>query len=564
MNHAQISQQIIDSVAQSVRESSDIPAIIGKTLDIIHTHLHTSLTCFHVVDDTWQSYRLLGIHSICDDDVLAQRLRILSGQVFPFFEWQHHQHQPLVIADVQAEMCIEEHREKWQCWAHEQIQSIIFIPLWFGNCYEGMLTAAFDTTLSQETIRVSTLLAVGTYIAAALAQARLSLTVQSEQTSLYTILDQLPEGALIADSVTGSIRYANETAASLLQIPLVQLIGLPVHQFTRQHIPDAQNMDQGTLPPWNFFLIQALSGEIISSKEATIVTPNGQKIVVLISCAPISIKHDKQQILTGAIILFQDITKTKNVEQHKNEFLSIASHELRTPITIIQGFADLLAQMPLETSSLNELTQSALMHIVDQSEYLTRLIDAMLDITRVEQQQLHLNLAMYDLHRLLIQVVDSQLMTTNRHQLHLTVEGLQEQESLPGVFDKERIIQVISNLINNAIKYSPDGGTIEVGLRVAPTGDRSEKHREAWIWVKDQGMGIAPDECLRIFERFYRARVASNSSLSGFGIGLYVTKEIINRHGGRIWVESSLHEGSTFYIHLPLFSSPQITTGVAD
>lgn len=563
MNHTQIGQQIIDSVAQSVRESSDIPAIISSTLDTIHTQLHTSLTCFHVVDDIRQSYRLLGIHSSCDDDALAQRLHTLSGRVFPFFEWPGNQHQPLVIADVQADMCVE-HREKWQYWTHEQIQSIIFIPLWFGNYYEGMLTAAFAAKLSQETTPVPTLLAVGTYIAAALVQARLKLTVQSEQTSLHTILDQLPEGAIIADAITGSIRYANEAAASLLQIPLAQLIGLPVHQFTRQHIPDVQKKAQGTLPPWNFFLIQALSGEIIRSKEATIVIPNGQKVVVLISCAPLSIKHDKQQILTGAIILFQDITKTKNVEQHKNEFISIASHELRTPITIIQGFADLLAHIPLETSSLNELTQSALMHIVDQSEYLTRLIDAMLDITRIEQQQLHLNLAMYDLHSLLSQVVDGQLMTTNRHQLHLTVEGLQEQEPLFGMFDKERIIQVISNLINNAIKYSPDGGAIEVGLRVVPIGKRSEKHLEAWIWVKDHGMGIAPDECSRIFERFYRARMTSNSSLSGFGIGLYVTKEIINRHGGRVWVESRLHEGSTFYIHLPLSLSPQIATEFVD
>ncbi|GCE03257.1 ATP-binding protein [Dictyobacter aurantiacus] len=561
MDHTQIGQQIIDSVAQSVRESSDISVIINRTLETIHTHLHTSVTCFHVVDDTRKSYRLLGIHSTCDDDVLAQRLHTLSEHVCPFNEWPRNRQQPLVVADVQADMRAER-GEKWRFWDHKQIQSIIFIPLWFGNHYEGMLTAAFASGLPQETTLLSALTAAGTYIAAALVQARMKLTIQSEQTSLYTILDQIPEGALIADAISGSIRYANEAAASLLQTSLAQLIGLPVHQFTRQPVPE--HMVQGVLPPWNFFLIQALSGEIIRSKEATLVTPDGQRIVVLISCAPISVKHEKQQILTGAIILFQDITKTKNIEQHKNEFLSIASHELRTPITIIQGFADLLAHVPLEASSLNELTQSALMHIVDQSEYLTRLIDAMLDITRIEQQQLHLDRGLHDLHHLLRQVVDSQVMTTSRHQIYLTVEGLHEQEPLLGVFDKERIIQVISNLINNAVKYSPDGGEIEVGLRVVPIDRRSEKHREAWMWVKDQGMGIAPDECSRIFERFYRARVTNNSSLSGFGIGLYVTREIINRHGGRVWVESKLHEGSTFFIHLPLYASSHIVTEAAD
>ncbi|GCE16968.1 PAS domain-containing protein [Dictyobacter kobayashii] len=249
MSQTHIGQQLIDSVAQSVRESSDINSVIGRTLDTIHTNLHTSLTCLHVVDDTRQSYRLLGIHSRCDDDALAQRLHTLSGQPFPFFEQQHIPHQPMVIEDIQADTYID-HREKWQLWTHEQIQSIIFIPLWFGSCYEGMLTAAFGSKLQSETAEVSTLLAVGTYLAAALGQARLMLTVQSEQTGLHTILDQLPEGALIADAVTGSIRYANEVAARLLQIPLVQLIGLPVHQFTRLICTET---DPGPLAPMEFF-----------------------------------------------------------------------------------------------------------------------------------------------------------------------------------------------------------------------------------------------------------------------------------------------------------------------
>ncbi len=134
----------------------------------------------------------------------------------------------------------------------------------------------------------------------------------------------------------------------------------------------------------------------------------------------------------------------------------------------------------------------------------------------------------------------------------LEVEGLQEQEPLPGMFDKERIIQVISNLINNAIKYSPDGGTIEVGLRAVPDTVLTGRYREAFIWVKDEGMGITADEIPHIFERFYRATRTDHPSFSGFGIGLYVTKEIITRHQGCIWVESQLQTGSTFYIQLPL------------
>src|SRR5581483_12422191 len=153
------------------------------------------------------------------------------------------------------------------------------------------------------------------------------------------------------------------------------------------------------LPPLNFFFIQALSGEIVRSKEAMMITANGQQMVVLVSGAPFCVNYEKRQELTGAILIFQDITKAKDIEQQKNEFLSIASHELRTPITIIEGFAELLKPPLVEESSLNEMAQSAIRHIIDQSEHLTRLIDAMFDITKIEQQRFLLHLATHDLHQ---------------------------------------------------------------------------------------------------------------------------------------------------------------------
>ncbi len=366
---------------------------------------------------------------------------------------------------------------------------------------------------------------------------------------LHTVLDQLPEGILIADSISGSISYANPASALLLNMPLTYLVGSAVHQLV--HSQWERSEDGYIVAPWNFFLIQALSGETVRSKEAMVIRSDGDKAVMLVSGAPLYTMVAEKSVMTGAVIVFQDITTQKSLEQQKNEFLSIANHELRTPITIIQGFAELLKMGETQENHLNEFEQAALAHIVDQSEHLERLIKAMLDISKIEQEQLDLNYASHDLLFLLDQLVKSQGIATKLHNFRFVLDGLQEQDRLMGVFDRERVIQVVSNLINNAVKYSPEGGEIEVGLRALPEKRQSGGYREALIWVKDQGIGISSDEMPRIFERFYRARTLDRS-LSGFGIGLYIVKEIVTRHSGRVWVESIKDAGSTFYVQFPL------------
>ena len=243
----------------------------------------------------------------------------------------------------------------------------------------------------------------------------------------------------------------------------------------------------------------------------------------------------------------------KSIEEQKSEFVWIANHELRTPITIIQGFAELLKMTETEEHPLDELARNALTHIIDQSEHLALLIDSMLDISKIEQERLELDRAPHDLLALLISIIKSREIAVRHHSFRLVLDGLEVRDQVIGVFDKQRMTQVISNLLNNAVKYSPEGGEIEVGLSVVADAQSGE-YREALISVKDSGIGIAPDDLPHIFERFYRAR-SLEGYLSGFGIGLYVVKEVLARHGGRVWVESVKGSGSTFYAWLPLKSS---------
>src|SRR5258706_583934 len=215
------------------------------------------------------------------------------------------------------------------------------------------------------------------------------------------------------------------------------------------------------------------------------------------------------------------------------------------------SYAKILEMKASQDSSLDPICLRAIASIIEQSEGLTRLIEEMLDISRIEHEQLALLPSVHDLLKTLRHVVESQATTTRKHHLHLILEGLESTDTLMGYYDEARITQVLSNLINNAVKYSPSGGEIEVGLRYAPGAPG-----DALIWVKDQGIGIPASELPHIFNRFHRAG-GRNSSISGLGIGLYLVNELVTSHGGHVRVESTEGAGSTFFVTLPLHANQE-------
>jgi signal transduction histidine kinase len=244
--------------------------------------------------------------------------------------------------------------------------------------------------------------------------------------------------------------------------------------------------------------------------------------------------------------LYDAVNKEK---EHKSNFLSIASHELRTPIAVIRGYAELLQAKIQEGISLdNPRTRRAIDSIADQSYRLTRLLNTILDLTRIEQDQLFVQPAPHDLAAAITHFVETSTIITATHRFKLTLEGLQAGDSLIVCYDEDRIDQVLNNLVSNAVKYSPVGSEIEIGLRF---DQASPSH--TLIWVKDAGIGIGESELPYIFERFHRAGNL-NRSISGLGIGLYLVSEITRRHNGRVWVESAKGCGSTFFVQLPLHS----------
>src|SRR5260370_17942009 len=379
------------------------------------------------------------------------------------------------------------------------------------------------------------------HVTAAIAHARLHAAVEDERARLRAVLDELPEGILLVEANVGNISYATVSAATILGIPVQDLVGVSFHKHAPSHsLNDVQ--DRQTLP-WNFVVINALFGKTASSQETVVVKPDGSAMIMLSSSAPL---HNEQGFITGAVIVFQDITAQKMIERQKNAFLSLASHELRTPITVIMGFAEILQVKEAQEEGLDPISQRAIAQIVTQRDQLTRLIDEMFDLTRLENAQLSLESTLHDLHATLKEVIESQEITARGHIIRLAAKGLAATDRVMAYFDEQRVMQIINNLIRNPIKYSPDGSEIEVGLQCTP-----ENRDEALIWVRDQGIGIPTNEIQLIFQRFHRASNLDNS-MSGLGLGLYLVKELVTRHEGDVWVESTEGEGSTFYVLLPL------------
>jgi PAS domain S-box-containing protein len=223
----------------------------------------------------------------------------------------------------------------------------------------------------------------------------------------------------------------------------------------------------------------------------------------------------------------------------RDQFLSIASHELKTPLTSLLGNAQMLHRRAVRDYSFHERDLRPINVIADQAGRLNRMIGALLDVSRIQMGQLSIERQPFDLCDLARRVVSEVQPIVERHTLECQAEG-----ALVVAGDELRLEQVLQNLIQNAIKYSPDGGTVRV--RAGREGDR------AVVAVSDEGIGIPASELSQLFQRFYRAANVDERHISGMGVGLYVVREIVSLHGGDVAVTSEEGRGSTFTFWLPL------------
>lgn len=414
------------------------------------------------------------------------------------------------------------------------LRQALTLPLAFAGRALGLLMVfrVYATTITVDEVQV--LQSFADQAAIAVNNAQLYAAVAQERRQLQAILDHSADGVLILDRDL-TIRQFNEALVRMTGWSVLDAVGAPHDAIIQwdgeasgglmQAIADGYPFNSPVEPAHNTLYV-----------EGDLRLKNGQTLSVGITYAPMLTADNSA--LDHVVANVRDITNFRQAQEMQNTFISVVSHELKTPVAIIKGYAATLQRDDGEWDA--EIVRETLKVIEDEADRLTGLIQDLLTASRLQAQRgITLDLSDVWLPELATRAVERFKTQTAKH--HFAVKFT---AGYPHVMaDELRLRQVLDNLISNAIKYSPAGGWIEVGGRFD----------EQWVYmsIRDEGVGIALADQERVFDRFYRVEGALRKSTPGTGLGLFLAKAVVEAHHGIIDVESKLGEGSTFHIRLP-------------
>ncbi|MHB8875526.1 MAG: ATP-binding protein [Myxococcaceae bacterium] len=354
-------------------------------------------------------------------------------------------------------------------------------------------------------------------------------TTEAERQAAYlaALVENLPEGAFIADA-EGRVTLANQAARLLLgrEVP-------PGMNVDREAASFGLLRADGTpYPAEELPLSRVLRGETVTRQEVLIERPDGSRVTVMVNAARLDLPGGEKK----AIAVFQDVSPLKEAARSKEELVHLISHDLRSPLTGVLASAQIL-QRRLAASG-GEREQRAIAAILAGGRRLNEMIGDLVESTRLQSGHLELRRSLTSLPALASGLVDTLVEPSALQRVRLEVHG-----TVPPVgVDPQRLERILTNLLTNALKYS--ASDTEVVLRFERTGPH------LLTSVRDRGQGISPEDMPHLFERFYR--VAASRRIEGLGLGLYITRMLVEAHGGRIWADSERGRGSTFFFTLPL------------
>ena len=356
-------------------------------------------------------------------------------------------------------------------------------------------------------------------------ESKLRLAIDStEQNTLFAAIIASSNDAIVAKTLEGRIMTWNNAAQKLFGYMAEEIIGKSIMTI----IPEDRTDEE------LYILSKLRNGETVEHYETKRLTKTGLQIDVSLTISPIK---DHSGRVIGISKIARDITEKKQEEKRKNDFVAMVSHELKTPLTSMLLYAQLLVRKSSTVEDTAFLNMSTKMEA-----YVKRMISMIVDylgLSRIEEGNIDLNRTHFDLRLLAEEVMEEAGLISAKHQLQIVgCEGVQLYA------DIEKMRQVLINLVSNAVKYSPAGGVVTLGCECM-----SGKVR---IYVKDEGMGITAVDQAKLFQRFYRVKDEQNKNISGFGIGLYLVSELLRLHGSEIVVDSVIGEGSTFYFYLDM------------
>jgi PAS domain S-box-containing protein len=394
------------------------------------------------------------------------------------------------------------------------LESLLGLPIMHEEAFVGALWLGHRAPHVYSTNDIDLLTILTGQLGDSVANARLFQLAEQERSRLAAVLEATPDGVIVIDH-NGLISLANPSVEVVLRGKASQAVGKPAAEWLASseledlllHGPDEPRTAE----------IRLEGGRVYFASASNI--------------------HTGDADATGRVCVLWEITHYKKLDMLKSEFVTTVSHDLRAPLNLMRGYATVLPMVGAMTEQQREFVAK----ILDSIDQMSRLVDNLLDLGRIEAE-LGLNLETVVVDDVIREVIEAyRPQAVNKR---ISLEGVTEEGNQPIEADATLLRQSIANLVDNAIKYTPQEGRVMV--RAFQTDGRQI------IRVEDTGIGIAPADQARLFERFYRARRAETLQERGSGLGLAIVKSIIEQHGGKVSVESELGVGSSFILEIPM------------
>lgn len=375
-----------------------------------------------------------------------------------------------------------------------------------------------------------------------------ALTQQLSQVASKSeiVINAIADGVVAVDAA-GVVQLINPAAQSLIGWGKEDAVGLDYHSVLKLADTKGKELPDNASPVQQVLV----SNAPLTNNDLMLITKSNKKILISLVVSPIG----NTSPTVGAILVFRDITKEKEQEQAKAEFISTASHEMRTPVAAIEGYLS-LALNPA-TATIDDKAQTYLTKAHESTQHLGRLFQDLLTVSRAEDGRLAAKPSVVDIVKFLREVTEGLTPKAQTKGLFLYFKpdggsGQEGTRTIPPVFyvhvDQDQLREVTNNLVDNAIKYTKRGSvTVDV------TGD----DKNITISVADTGIGIAAEDVPHLFQKFYRVDNSDTREIGGTGLGLYIARRLAEVNYGRVWAESSVGKGSTFYLQIPRISHEQ-------
>ncbi len=345
--------------------------------------------------------------------------------------------------------------------------------------------------------------------------------IEEERDKTLSIIENFPEGLLFFDK---------ENRLSSINPRVCYIFGVKPEDLRGKKLNELASVS--SLAP----LIEILGEEIKMGLKKELELKSG----LVLEISSISVMKGEEK--AGALVILRDITREKIIERLKTEFVSIAAHQLRTPLSAIKWTLRMILDGDL--GKIPKSQEELLKKTYESNERMIHLINDLLNVTRIEEGRFLYNVQKRDMTEILKKLLAPLKRIAKREKLQLEFNA--PKEKIPEVsIDTEKISLTMQNLIENAIHYTEPGGKIKVSLSYL------EKKKEVLFQVQDTGIGIAKQQQKRVFSRFFRGANAVRAETEGTGLGLFIAKNIVEAHGGKIWFESLENKGTTFYFTLP-------------